>query len=112
MSYRVVVHRQAVADLEEAYRWARKHAPETAARWMERFRAAIHSLDQQPERCSLAAERVKKGMRARELHFGDKPFVYRAIFVIDGDFVRVLRIRRAQRRGPSPRTLRRSLDDP
>ncbi len=34
----------------------------------------------------------------REILFGRRPNVYRVIFLIDGDTVRVLRIRRAQRR--------------
>lgn len=34
----------------------------------------------------------------REIHFGKKPNVYRVIFIVDGETVRALRIRRAQRR--------------
>jgi hypothetical protein len=34
----------------------------------------------------------------RELHFGKRPNVFRVVFTIDGNTVRILRIRRAQRR--------------
>jgi hypothetical protein len=34
----------------------------------------------------------------REYLFGKKPYVFRVIFTIDGEVVRILRIRRAQRR--------------
>ena len=98
MTYQVRVHRIARLDLRDAYEWAHERAPSTVDRWFDRFREAIRSLELHPERCPLAAENRKVSLEVRELHFGRRPNVFRVIFHIDGNDVRVLRIRRAQRR--------------
>ena len=98
MNYRVVLQRLAVQDLDEAYTWAARNAPETAARWLDRFRDALKTLDTNPQRCPLAREVRKVVVELREFLFGRKPNVFRVVFTIDGETVRVLRIRRAQRR--------------
>jgi len=46
----------------------------------------------------LARENRKVDIELREYLFGKRPFVFRVIFTIDGETVRILRIRRAQRR--------------
>jgi plasmid stabilization system protein ParE len=98
MSYRVLVQRLAVQDLDEAATWAARHAPMAAARWLERFHRALQTLDANPQRCPLAKENAKVDVELREFHFGRRPNVFRVIFTIDVDSVRILRIRRAQRR--------------
>jgi plasmid stabilization system protein ParE len=98
MRYRVIVQRLAREDLEQAYLYAARNAPETAARWLDRFQAALRTLDTRPDRCPLAKEHGKVEVELREFLFGRRPFVFRVIFTIDGGAVRVLRIRRAQRR--------------
>jgi plasmid stabilization system protein ParE len=97
MTYRVLLQRLAVQDLEDAYTWAAQRAPETAANWLDRFEAELQGLGTNPRRCSLAREHGKVELELRELLFGKRPNVFRAIFLIDGGTVRVLRIRRAQR---------------
>ncbi len=54
--------------------------------------------DKNSERCPLAREHRKVHVELREILFGRRPNVYRVIFLIDRDTVRVLRIRRARRR--------------
>ncbi len=98
MRYHVVLQRLAAEDLDEASAWAVQHAPETAARWLQRFHAALQTLSLHPQRCPLARENGKVDIELRELHFGKRANVFRVIFTIDADTVRVLRIRRAQRR--------------
>lgn len=98
MKYRVFVQRLAADDLDEAMAWASRHAPATAARWLDRFHAALRTLDTEPQRCPLAKEDAKVNVELREMHFGKRPNVFRVIFTIDADTVRILRIRRAQRR--------------
>ena len=98
MKYMVRVHRLARLDLSEAYAWARGHAPHTADQWFDRFREAIRSLETAPDRCPLAVENSKTEFEIRELHFGKRPNVFRIIYHMDDDIVRVLRIRRGQRR--------------
>jgi plasmid stabilization system protein ParE len=98
MKYRVVVQRLALEDLDESYLWAARHAPQTSARWLNRFQAELQTLADNPQRCSLAPENGKVWREIRQLLFGKRPNVYRAVFTIDGETVRVLRIRRAARR--------------
>ena len=107
MKYRVRLQRLATHDLDEAYCWAARHAPQAAARWLERFQSALQSLDTHPERCGKAREDAAAPCELREFHFGKKPSVFRVIFTIDSDVVRVLRIRRAQRR----QLTRRQIED-
>ncbi len=97
--YRVVLQRRALDDLDQAYSNAAKNAPVTAARWVNRFQASLKTLEHNPQRCPLASEN-RKTNRA-ELHeylYGRRPNVFRAIYMIDGDAVRILRIRRASQR--------------
>ena len=103
MTYRVVVQRLALRDLDDAYRWAAKQAPETASRWLNRFEQAIASLGEHPERCPLARESAKTELEIRDFLFGHRPNVFRVIFTIEAKTVRILRIRsrseaRAERR--------------
>lgn len=98
MTHQVRIHRIARLDLRDAYEWAHERAPKTVDLWFDRFREAIRSLESQPERCPLAAENRRVSLEVRELHFGRRPNVFRVIFHIDGNCVRVLRIRRGQRR--------------
>lgn len=44
MNYRVVVQPNAKSDLRNYFLTAAEHAPRTAARWLERFEAALASL--------------------------------------------------------------------
>jgi plasmid stabilization system protein ParE len=98
MIHRVIIQRLAVEDLDQAYQWAARRAPHTATCWLQRFQATLRSLEQHPERCPVAPEARKLNIELRELLFGQRPNVFRVIFLIDGDCVRVLRIRRGQRR--------------
>jgi plasmid stabilization system protein ParE len=98
MKYHVVLQQLSNRDLDEATAWTLQYAPETAVRWLERFHAALKTLGRHPQRCALARVNGKVPFELRELHFGRRGNVFRAIFTIDADTVRVLRIRRAQRR--------------
>jgi plasmid stabilization system protein ParE len=98
MSYRVILHRLAEQDLDEAYQRAARNAPVEAGRWLTRFEQALHSLDHNPERCARAREDDKTDLDLYEFLFGKRPHVFRVIFAIDGDAVHILRIRRAHRR--------------
>jgi plasmid stabilization system protein ParE len=107
MTYRVILQRLAIRDLDDAFRFAARTAPVTASRWLERFRAALATLAEHPQRCPLARENHKVEAELREHLFGRSPNVYRSVFLIDGQTVRVLRICRAQRRNLS----RRQIDE-
>jgi plasmid stabilization system protein ParE len=94
MTYRVMVEPRAEADLERAYLYAARHAPEAAARWYNRFYEALQSLATFPDRCSIAPESAAVGIEIRQLLYGRKPNVWRALFTIEEHVVKVLHIRR------------------
>jgi plasmid stabilization system protein ParE len=98
MKYRVIVQPLALEDLDAAFQWAARHAPQAAARWFFRFWDALQTLDTNPERCAVAPESDAVEAEIRQYLFSRKPNVFRALFTIDGDTVRVLHIRRASRR--------------
>lgn len=44
MNHKVRLQRAAEEDLDDAYLWAAKRAPETASRWLRRFQETLESL--------------------------------------------------------------------
>lgn len=108
--YRVVVQRLAFNDLDSAFRYVSRFAPRTAAAWLGRFEEALQSLCKNPQRCPLAREGRKTNRELRELLFGKKQRVFRAIFIIQADTVRILRICRAARRSLSQKEIDEALD--
>jgi plasmid stabilization system protein ParE len=110
MTYRVVLQRLAEQDLYGAYSWAAERAPHTAGRWLVRFQDSLGTLAHQPQRCPLARENGKVEVEIRQFLFGKRPSVFRVLFTIDGSTVRILRIRRAQRRFLSREEIERALD--
>jgi len=100
--YRVVVSATAKQNLRDGYRWAAKNAPDTAARWLTRSQAALQTLSTYPERCSIAPETDLVEREIRQFLFGRRPSVWRALFTIQGNEVRVLHVRRAAMDTASP----------
>ena len=98
MSYRVVFQTPAERDLEDAYLWIAAHEPEAANRWRDRLYLALKSLESDPDRMPLAEENNLVTRELRVYHFGKLPHVFRVLFFVDGELVRIARIVRAQRR--------------
>lgn len=98
MTFSIRLQRLARLDLWQAFEWAQERAPHTAERWFDRFRESIRTLAELPERRPLAVKTRRAGRDVHELLFGHRPNVFRVLYIIDGDIVRVLRIRRGQRR--------------
>lgn len=109
--YHVIVQKRALADLQEADDYAARQAPTAAAQWLDRFQSSLKSLRHNPERCSLAHESPRSPRELREFLFGRRPNVFRVVFTIDGDAVRILRIRRSARRFLSQTDIRDALAD-
>ena len=97
MTFRIELSREAKRDLWGYYQFASQHSVSDAIRWMERFEAAISTLGERPERCSLSRESRRMKVELRDFLFGKRPSVYRVVFLFDRDTVRVLRICRSQR---------------
>ena len=56
MTHSVIVTQKAKDDLSHYFSVAAEHAPETAARWLNRFEEALQTLSENPTRCALAPE--------------------------------------------------------
>ena len=56
MTHRVIITQKAKDDLRHYYSVAAQHAPETAARWLNRFEVSLQTLSDNPTRCPLAPE--------------------------------------------------------
>ncbi len=111
-SFHVVLQKRASQDLEDAYLYAAQRAPLTATSWVNRFHDALKTLQQDPKRCALAPENRKtKRAELREYLYGRRPNVFRAIYYIDGNTVRILRIWRAARHSLKRRELNDAMDD-
>ncbi|MBN2023869.1 MAG: type II toxin-antitoxin system RelE/ParE family toxin [Pirellulales bacterium] len=95
--YRLIIQPPAFDDLDEAYQWIREQAPEAAARWFNGFVEALNSLITSPERCGLAPENDAVEPEIRQLLYGRRSGVYRALFTITRNEVHVLHIRHAAR---------------
>jgi len=93
MAFRVLVDPAALREAEETFLWLRRRAPREAARWFHELWAAVDSLREMPNRCALAPESLVLRRGIRQLLFGKAPDVYRVLFVVVNDEVRVLRIR-------------------
>ena len=105
MTHTVHLQPAAEGDLNDAYLNVAKHAPETARHWVERFRESLNSLSSHPERCGFAPERKVLKVDLRQFHYGRRPNVFRAVFVIEGSQVYILRIYRASRDRLTPADL-------
>ena len=111
MTYAVVLQRLAISDLQAYFDYSAQHSRTDAEQWVKRFRAAIQTLGERPERCSMAWENGKVEVELREFLFGSRPYVFRVIFTLDDMTVRVLRIRRSNRRRLSRDELREAISD-
>lgn len=94
MNHVVVLTQRAEKDLNHYYSIARKNAPETALRWLNRFEIFLRTLSDNPERCSLAPEDNLVKETIRQLFFGKGVGRFRVLFTIRNDYVFVLHIRR------------------
>ncbi|MBI3838461.1 MAG: type II toxin-antitoxin system RelE/ParE family toxin [Planctomycetia bacterium] len=109
MKYRVIIQPRALADLEAGFEYVALQNQPAAARWLSRFLSAIDGLADLPERCSIARESELVGKEIRQLLFGRRPGVWRALFVIESDAVRVLCLRHSARQDVSAEDLPEGL---
>jgi plasmid stabilization system protein ParE len=99
MTFRVEISATAEDEASSILSWLlSEHAGETGIRWFQAMEDAIASLSTLPERCPLAPENVRFPFEVRQLLYGRKPHVYRILFTIDGDAVKILHIRHARRK--------------
>ena len=94
MEYRVDISIPALQDAELAFLWIREYNLEILKIWYEGLLTAIFSLEQSPNRCSVAPESKFLGREIRQLLYGKRSQAYRIFFEIreDEKVVRIYRI--------------------
>jgi plasmid stabilization system protein ParE len=95
MKYEVSITSRAEQEAQANHDWWAEHrSAEQAARWYDDFLNSALSLEQNPDRCSLAAENERFPYEIRQLNFGigRKP-THRLVYTIRPKEVVVLRVR-------------------
>ncbi len=93
MTFQVEITPIAEAQIEQAYRWYRERNPDFADLWFRGLMNAIATLQEKPQRCSLAIEHEIFPEEVRQLLYGKSKNSYRVLFTIRGTTVSVLYVR-------------------
>ena len=94
MSFRVSTLPRAEADVRAIARYVRERSPRGADAWLTAFEQAIHHLEQFADGCGEAAENGQFEIEVRQALFKTRRGrVYRLLFTIVDDEVRILRVR-------------------
>ncbi len=103
MSYHVRVLARARQDLDGIVAYIAERSSQGAARLLGRFEDALATLEQNPYLAPIAPEAGELGEEVRHILFRTRAGrTYRAIFLIVGNEVRILRIRGSGQRPLSP----------
>lgn len=94
--YQVEITPLALAEIDETLAFLSAHSRPMAIRWYQRLRTAIESLIHNPDRCPPAPENEWYEGFLRQLLHGKRPHVYRILFEVQGNVVRILRVRHAR----------------
>jgi plasmid stabilization system protein ParE len=94
MSYQVRILARAQQDFEDYVAWISERSPQGAERWVAAFEATLSRLEQNPFVAPIANESEELGEEVRNIMFRTRAGrTFRALFVVVGDEVRILRIR-------------------
>ena len=93
MTYQVLYQPQAAEQLDQAISWSFERFPHQAHEWCSALLNAIESLENNPERCPLARESEFFDIPIRQLLFGTGKSIYRILFTIEANTVRILHVR-------------------
>ena len=94
MSYQVRVLERARRDFEDLVAWIAERSPRGAERWVASFEEALSILERNPFVAPIAAESEELREEVRHVMFRTKAGrPYRALFVVVGEEVRILRVR-------------------
>ena len=98
--YGIEIGPEAKEDIDEVLGWLGEKLPHFAEHWFNGLEAAIQTLGRFPARCPLAPENSSPDYEheLRQLLYGERRNQYRILFWIDGDLVRIFRIRHSARR--------------
>ena len=79
MAFQVEITPIAEAQIEQAYRWYREQNPEFADRWFRELMNAIATLQEKPQRCTLAVEHEIFPEEVRQLLYGKAKNVSKSV---------------------------------
>ncbi len=100
MEHRIEIAPLAILQSEEVRERIAERSPAQAARWERRFFETIESIRKMPRRCPVVPEETERfGEEVRELLCGKRRNIYRILYTIRGDVIRVVAIRHGSR-GP------------
>jgi plasmid stabilization system protein ParE len=107
MTFQVELTLVAEMQIEQAYLWYCDRNPEFADRWFRGLMNTVATLQEKPQRCTLAVEHEIFPEEVRQLLYGKPQNIYRVLFAIRGMTVYVLYVRHGAQ---APLTLE-DLDD-
>jgi plasmid stabilization system protein ParE len=94
MAFEVVLLRQAQADFDNILAWFTEKAPNSLHKWFDSYERILNRLEHDPLAFTLAPEdEVLKSSIRQALFWTGGGYVYRLLFVIADNEVRVLHIR-------------------
>ncbi|MDM3851940.1 MAG: type II toxin-antitoxin system RelE/ParE family toxin [Aphanizomenon gracile PMC649.10] len=67
MAYRIEISPSAIADIESIFLWIKEESQERAFRWVRGCYEIMLTLENFPQRCSLAIESKYMGIEVRQL---------------------------------------------
>jgi hypothetical protein len=94
MAFEVVLLRQAQTDFDSILAWFAEKAPNSLPKWLDSYERILSRLEHDPSAFAFSPEDdVLKSSIRQALFWTGGGHVYRLLFVIAGDEVRVLHIR-------------------
>lgn len=94
MTYRLVIVEPAEVDVDGIYAYLLARSPQGAASWYRAFVACTRRIVLRPFTCSIAPENAEFDFELRQALFKTRyGSVYRCVFTIVGEEVRILRVR-------------------
>lgn len=97
--FRVEMSREARANLADIHAWIAESAPAGADRWLDAFEDAVSRLERYPLSFGLAPESEFSQKELRQILFKTrKGRVYRAVYFVDGETVKITHIRGPRQR--------------
>jgi plasmid stabilization system protein ParE len=94
MKFRVVTLRRAEADIRHITFWLAERSVSGAFSWLDAYEDLLDRLVQSADTCPAALEAAQCKIPLKQALFGTRRGrIYRAVFTIAGNQVRILRIR-------------------
>lgn len=95
MNYRVFIEPPALADVDANYLWLRKTSLRAADAWLDGMGDAMDAIAKMPSSYAIAPEAAAFDVDIREMHYGNRPHVYRTLFVVRKHKIHILHVRHA-----------------